>query len=374
MTPRSGSRLLAALLGVMAGLGLAPPAGAAPSSLRTDTGTVRLALDYSRLAGRLAVVQRKLAEVRPRLVETTAKLDDNRRRLVETTAALDELREGLAGRAVATYKRRNLMITSLEAKNARELASTRHYAEAVAVVDNSELERLRALLARLTEENADLTIRWVSLREITVTLEDQQIQLIIETAPLRGRLDGLGAVPVMGDTVVPADTMARWFRASASNAHLARGATIEDLAALYVVEGRKEGVRPDVAFAQAILETGWFHDATDNNFAGIGACDSCGGEQIPFRTPQDGVRAQMQMLRAIADPDARAATLAHPPAPQVFGRDAARSARAYDSWVLLGRAPLWDVMGNGNWATSPTYAEKVLWVYGQMLAFARGGG
>ena len=27
-------------------------------------------------------------------------------------------------------------------------------------------------------------------------------------------------------------------------------------------------------------------------------------------------------------------------------------------------------MGNGNWATSPTYAAKVLGVYAQMLAFA----
>jgi len=37
-------------------------------------------------------------------------------------------------------------------------------------------------------------------------------------------------------------------------------------------------VRGDLAFAQAVLETGSFGHALDNNYSGIGACDSCTSE------------------------------------------------------------------------------------------------
>ena len=35
-----------------------------------------------------------------------------------------------------------------------------------------------------------------------------------------------------------------------------------------------------------------------------------------------------------------------------------------------GRAPLWEQMGNGNWATGPDYARKVLTIWQSMLAFS----
>ena len=66
-------------------------------------------------------------------------------------------------------------------------------------------------------------------------------------------------------------------------------------------EGDAEGVAGDVAFAQAVLETGSFGHALDNNYSGIGACDSCTSE-IAFPTPLDGVRAQIQLLKSYADP------------------------------------------------------------------------
>ena len=57
---------------------------------------------------------------------------------------------------------------------------------------------------------------------------------------------------------------------------------IDELAQDYIDEGENAGVRGDVAFAQSILETGGFSFpgggqvlVNDNNFAGIGACDSC---------------------------------------------------------------------------------------------------
>src|SRR5262249_20777483 len=108
--------------------------------------------------------------------------------------------------------------------------------------------------------------------------------------------------------------------------------------------------------------------------AGIGACDSCTGEPS-FPTPRDGVRGQIQMLRNFADPTSRAANLANPPSPTIYGSDPTQAAAAYDSFYAKGRVPTWNVMGNGNWAPDPNYAMKVLGVYFQMLSWAtRHGG
>ena len=69
-------------------------------------------------------------------------------------------------------------------------------------------------------------------------------------------------------------------------------------------EGRKEGVRGDVAFAKALYETNYFRFGGDvlprqNNFAGLGAT---GGRKrgCVFKTPREGIRAQIQHLKAYA--------------------------------------------------------------------------
>ena len=56
---------------------------------------------------------------------------------------------------------------------------------------------------------------------------------------------------------------------------------------------------------------GSFGHALDNNYGGIGACDSCDGE-IVFPTPRDGVRGQIQLLKTFADPSSRASGARQP--------------------------------------------------------------
>ena len=89
-----------------------------------------------------------------------------------------------------------------------------------------------------------------------------------------------------------------------------------------------------------------------------------------FPTPRDGVRGQIQLLRNYADPASRAANLANPPSPPIYGSDPVRAAQCYDTFFAKGRTPTWNVMGNGNWATDPGYAPKVLTLYFQMVSFA----
>jgi hypothetical protein len=149
---------------------------------------------------------------------------------------------------------------------------------------------------------------------------------------------------------------------------LSDGMTIRALAQIFVEEGADEDVRGDVAFAQSVLETGYFRWALDNNYAGLGACDSCAGEPA-FPTPRDGVRAQIQHLKNYGDPDSRTPGLAHPPSPTWYGNDPTQAARNFDTFFAKGRAQTWQVMGRGNWATDPNYATKVIGVYIRMVVY-----
>jgi hypothetical protein len=164
----------------------------------------------------------------------------------------------------------------------------------------------------------------------------------------------------VGASALTPEEIAGWFRATGGRTTVA-GISIEELAAIYVEEGVAAGVRGDIAFAQSIVETGSFNAIGPNNFAGLGACDSC-SSMTQFPTPRDGVRAQMQHLRNYGDPNSRETDLLQPPSPYWYGPG------DFDSFFAKGWAPTWEEMGAGNWATDPTYSGKVLAVYDRMLA------
>ena len=186
---------------------------------------------------------------------------------------------------------------------------------------------------------------------------------------------GSAGVPVMGQSRLTADQLVAFYqnRAPSSLPYRAAGATLQQLASMFVTEGNRYNVRGDIAFAQSIVETAWFNfpdngivRPTDNNFAGIGACDSC-GDGFQFSSALNGVRAQMQLLRNYADPTSTTATIPDPPVPELWGSTPATAAYNFDHYFAKGRAPLWNDMGNGNWATAPNYATVVLQVYNEML-------
>jgi hypothetical protein len=129
---------------------------------------------------------------------------------------------------------------------------------------------------------------------------------------------------------------------------------IATLAGYYLLYGDAEGVRGDVAFIQAVLETGGFanDDARRlNNFAGIGHCDSC-DQGMAFPSVAVGVDAQVQLLKKVVE--GNGATLAGPDvAPSWGGRQASD---------LAGLA--------ANWASSPVYAVSLSGLLGSLLATA----
>lgn len=82
--------------------------------------------------------------------------------------------------------------------------------------------------------------------------------------------------------------------------------SVIDMIPLYLSEGQAEGIRGDIAFAQSCLETGnfTFKDSAvkleQNNFCGLGVLDN-GMLGASFATPQLGIRAQIQHLKAYAN-------------------------------------------------------------------------
>ena len=125
------------------------------------------------------------------------------------------------------------------------------------------------------------------------------------TTPAAPRLTSV--TPLVGQSRLTGAQIAAWFAKQGVTPTIVT--PILDLANIFVDEGNAQNVRGDIAFAQSVLETGWFAykgsmvKATDNNFSGLGACDTCtSGNQYP--SPTAGVRAQIQHLWAYGDPAA----------------------------------------------------------------------
>jgi hypothetical protein len=175
------------------------------------------------------------------------------------------------------------------------------------------------------------------------------------------------AVPIMGPPRLTAGQLVAWFNGRQPRPSGAYGATVpvETLAQYFIEEGAAEGVAGDVAFVQSVLETGWFRFSPTvpgwmNNFAGIGATDTNPAPAV-FPDAPTGVRAQIQHLRAYADPGAYACSVPPLANPCVDPR--------FALVVPKGRATTWNQMGNGNWATDPAYASKILTLYAEAKAF-----
>ncbi|WP_303323873.1 glucosaminidase domain-containing protein, partial [Actinomyces radicidentis] len=92
--------------------------------------------------------------------------------------------------------------------------------------------------------------------------------------------------------------------------------TLRSFATVVYDEAVAEGVRPEVLFAQMMKETGWLRFGGDvrisqYNFGGLGATGG-GVSGASFADVRTGVRAQVQHLRAYADPSASTSTLHRP--------------------------------------------------------------
>lgn len=148
--------------------------------------------------------------------------------------------------------------------------------------------------------------------------------------------------PIMGKSVVTAEQMEK-FLLNINPTPQINGVSALELAQLFLDEGDAEGVRGDIAFCQSIYETGWFKFGgqvlpEQNNYAGIGATNgSSTGKGAWFDSALDGVRAQIQHLKAYASQESMKNPVIDP---------------RYDILKknnLLGIAPDWEDL-SGRWA------------------------
>lgn len=160
---------------------------------------------------------------------------------------------------------------------------------------------------------------------------------------------------IMGTSVLNAQQMADFVMEKNPYNNRLKGITLQRLAETYLEEGQKEGVRGDVAFAQAIKETGYFTydgdvNPNQNNFAGIGTVYK-GVKGNYFKTPVEGVRVQIQHLKAYSS----TLKLNYPLIDPRF------------KYVKRGSAKTWPDL-HGKWAMQigGNYGNEILSIYREM--------
>jgi Mannosyl-glycoprotein endo-beta-N-acetylglucosaminidase len=222
-----------------------------------------------------------------------------------------------------------------------------------------QVTQIREVAAR-----AAATVRAAKKRVATLntTIADARTRIAVALAGIHDFQTAATSAtsPILGPSRLSAKQMADYVVAQNYSPNIT--VPIQILAQIYLDEGERTGVRGDVAFAQSILETGGFANpgsaATNNNFAGIGWCDSC-KHGFDFPDAKTGVRAQLQLLRVYVDPSFP-------------------DAKYKDKILLRGTLKLgfrgkvqtwWDLWG--TWATGALYGQRVYDIYERMVAFSR---
>lgn len=166
--------------------------------------------------------------------------------------------------------------------------------------------------------------------------------------------DHTGHTDIIGKMEVDAKRMAAFLKSVNPNFK-----DTDEVAKAFVAMGEKYGVRGDIAFAQSIIETGWFRfeggtavTPDQHNYCGMGVT-SLGKKGNSFDTVQDGVEAQIQHLFGYATTDD-------------IPSDRILSPRL--QYVTRGIAPHWEDLSM-RWAMNENYGKHILEVYDRMAAF-----
>ena len=165
------------------------------------------------------------------------------------------------------------------------------------------------------------------------------------------------SIPILGSSVATKGQAVNLIKANGNKVKL--DCSIEEIVNLYWVEAEREGVRPDIALAQALVETGYFGyggtvQPKQNNFCGLGTT----GKKVKgakFKTPEIGVRAHIQHLLAYSTTKKPSINIVDP---RYDLAHAIRKERGLiDKWSGL----------QGTWAMGSEYCEKIMVIYQAML-------
>ena len=162
---------------------------------------------------------------------------------------------------------------------------------------------------------------------------------------------------ISGKTTVTASQIEKYFKAKGATypAYYAEtdAPTLEKFCQIYVEEANAEGINGAIAFTQAMKETAWLKFGGDvkieqNNFAGLGTTGG-GVAGASFTTVREGIRAQIQHLKAYGSKDALKNECVDPRFSLVT-----RGSAPYVEWLGQKENP------NGyGWATSEGYGIDI---------------
>ena len=149
-----------------------------------------------------------------------------------------------------------------------------------------------------------------------------------------------------------------------TNPKVSLDCSVEELVDLYWQEAEREEVRPDLALAQSLVETGTYAYGGDvhhkqNNFCGLGTTGG-GVKGASFKTPELGVRAHIQHLLAYTQKKRPQTKIVDP-----------RYELAHNIRLERGLVDTWYGL-NGTWAMGSLYCEKIMATYQKMLAMPGG--
>lgn len=165
-------------------------------------------------------------------------------------------------------------------------------------------------------------------------------------------------ISIYGDAVATKGQAVRLIKEKNPTVHLM--CSVEELVDLYWIEAEREGVRPDLALAQSLVETGFYRyggdvDHDQNNFCGLGTTGG-GVKGAAFKTPELGVRAHIQHLLAYTQKSRPKTEIIDP-----------RYEIAHSIRLERGVVDTWSGL-NGTWAMGGLYCEKIMVMYQNMLS------
>ncbi len=172
---------------------------------------------------------------------------------------------------------------------------------------------------------------------------------------------------IMGTSSTSVEQMVKYYNAHAAYPAFYAGTdapTIEAFCQIYMEECVAEGVKAEVAFCQAMNETGFLKfggqvSITQYNFAGMGATDD-GAAGASFPNVRTGVRAQVQHLKGYASTDALNNACVDP---RFAYLSKSRGCAPIVEWLGINENP-----AKKGWATSVNYGYNLRNLYMNKLA------
>ena len=207
----------------------------------------------------------------------------------------------------------------------------------------------------LPETLAEQVVAELKAAGYSATLTAREIKQDQPVTPM----EPTGYHSIAGEAVATAAQMVAYIKAKRPDVEQ----SVIDMIPLYISEGLIEGIAGDIAFAQSCVETGNFAFPSEtcavtlaqNNFAMMGVTATFAkGES--FATPQIGIRAQIQHLKAYANSEALVGACVDPRFKYV-----ARGSAPYVEW--LGQR---DNPNGKGWATATGYGDRILAVLAEI--------